>query len=1287
MKPSSANLSKVFISYSHEDDKLLKELLEQLELYKQIGILDIWSDKMIKPGEEWREEIERAIASAKVAVLLISSSFLASQFIREIELPLMLAAAEKKGTIIMPVIVRPCNFADTELSKFQAVNDPSKPLTMLAGRYRKEEFWAKLANKIKEVIVLEQPPDLSSRPPIERFYETREEWGDVPAIENFYGRKKENRQLIRWIMKNQCKVIAVLGMKGIGKTVLAVTAARHAKEAGGEFDYIYWCTLENAPHLEKILRPCIQFVSDQFVTNLPESVHEQIELLIRYFKEHRCLLMLDNVEAVMQGGDHAGKFRKGYEGYGRLIQRLGEAKHKSTLLLTSREKPKEIRRLEGNTSSVRSLRLSSIGREAGKRIMKEAEKRIMKDKGKRLFGPNKSWEALIEQYGGNPLALGLAATFIHEFFEGDISRFLRRGEIVFGDINELLDGHFKQLSVLERDILYWLAIEREMTSLETLREDIVHGVLKGGALTDALESLLERFMIQASGKGHFSLQPVIKQYMTMQFIEQIFAEIDEATIGLLASHALIKAQAKDYIRNSQIRLILQPITEMLHASGTQKSEQKLKSILLTLRETYSRTRSYAAGNVLNLFIQLNSDICGYDFSNLVVWQAYLQGVTLSEVNFSHADLARSVFTETFGSIFSLKVSPDGNLLAAGTSNGDIRLWSLPGEKAQGICEGHMDYVWSVAFSPDGQVLASVSEDHSIRLWNINTHMCIRELPSQRGEVFSVGFSPDGRHLASAGNDLDIRLWDIKTGECLKKLEGHKDRVWSVVFSPDGKVLASGSHDQTARLWDVETGKCLKKLEGQKGQLWSVAFSPDGKTLASCSGDGNPIITDEKSEGNTIRLWEVATGQCIKELNGHKDWVYSVVFSPDGRILASSSEDMSIRIWDTSTYQCLQTLHEHTGRVRCLAFSPDSRILFSGSDDQTIRIWDTNSGQCLKTMQGNADRVRCLAFSPDGAILASDTQDENIRLWNSKTSQPFKTMSGHEDWIWSLAFSPDGKLLASCSDDHTIRLWEVGVNSINQSKILGEHEDWTYSIAFSPDGSILASGSEDCTIRLWDVYDRKCLSVLNADARIRSVAFNSNGNLLASGSDDHCIRLWDIKRLLKSNTGDCLMTLKEHVDQVRAIAFSPNGNILASGSDDRSVRLWDVESGQCLKVLTGHTNKVFSVAFSMDGSMLASGSEDRTVLLWDISNLKTAHALRLRGHTGQVRSVKFSPNRAILASGSVDGTIRLWDSKTGEELNTLRNDQPYKGLNITGVTGLTEAQKVTLKALGAIEIER
>ncbi|MBE9130108.1 NACHT domain-containing protein, partial [Coleofasciculus sp. LEGE 07081] len=1110
---------------------------------------------------------------------------------------------------------------------------------------------------------------------------TRIDWGEAVDVPVFYGRSEELRQLKQWIVDDCCRLIALLGMGGIGKTALSV---KLAEQIQGEFDYVIWRSLRNAPPVEKTLANLIQFLSNQQKTeiDLPNDADGRFLQLIDYLRQHRCLLILDNAETILCSGDEskgdrltttAGQYREGYEGYGELLKRVGETRHQSCLLVTSREKPREFVFLEGEMLPIRSLQLAGLNLTEGQKIF-----RI---KGS-FSGSEEEWQTVITHYAGNPLALKMVAAAVQELFDNNISEFLailKEGRLVFDDIRDILDRQFNRLSELEKEVMYWLAIERESLSFSDLRENLLSPISRQ-KLPEVLRSLRQRSLIEKATltlektSAGFTQQPVLMEYMTERLIEEIEQEITNKQLALFNHHALLKAQAKDYIRDSQIRLILQPIiNRLLTACGSKENlENHLVQILEQRREQCPFEPGYAAGNILNLLNQLQTDCSYWNFSDLNIWHAYLQGRTLHHVNFARANLTGAVFTETLGSILSVAFSPNGKLLAAGDADGQVRVWQIINSK-DGVTsplltrKGHTNWVRSVAFSPNSQFLASGSYDQTVKVWDASTGECYQTLHGHTGWIESVAYSPDGQLLASSSVDQTVRLWDMTTGECCQTLQGHTNWVASIAFSPDGKTLVSGSYDQTVKVWDISTGECLKTLQGHCAGVKSVALSPDGQILATGSDD------------RTVRLWDVSTGQCFNVLQGNIGWVWSVIFSPVsshslGSILVSSGEDGTVRVWQVDRGQCLQVLHGHSSRVWSVAFSAEG-LLASGSYDQTVKLWDVSTGQCLKTVQGYSNGVRCVALSLKGQILASGSDDRMVRLWDIAEGKCFKALSGHTSRVWAVGFHPEGQILASGGEDKTVRLWNVSTGQC--LRVLRGHTGWVWSVAFSPHGTLLATSSEDQTVKLWEITTGDCLKTLQGhQGWIWSVVFSPDGQQLATASYDQTVKVWDV------TTGECLKTLVGHTNRVWAIAFNSQGTMLASGGEDQTVKVWDVSTGECLKTLQGHTHWVRSVAFCPGGTTLASGGDDRTVRLWDVS---TGQCLkRLQGHTNWIESVAFGSDDRILASGGQDEAIALWDIETGECVKMLRAERPYEGMNIAGVTGLTAATIETLKALGAVE---
>ena len=254
-------------------------------------------------------------------------------------------------------------------------------------------------------------------------------------------------------------------------------------------------------------------------------------------------------------------------------------------------------------------------------------------------------------------------------------------------------------------------------------------------------------------------------------------------------------------------------------------------------------------------------------------------------------------------------------------------------------------VEALAFSPDGRLLATGSYDGTTKLWNIATGDTIATLTGHTNEVNSLAFSPDGRLLATDSGTA--KLWNIATGDVIATLTGHTDGTSNLAFSPDGRLLATGSSDRTTKLWNIATGNVIATLTGHTGWVTSLAFSPDGRLLATGSYD--------EFGDRTVKLWNIATGDVIATLAGHTGNVTSLAFSPDGRLLATGHDDGTASLWNSATGDAIATLIGC--RTRCffmgaavpdwvtsLAFSPDGRLLATGCDDDdgTTKLWSLRS---------------------------------------------------------------------------------------------------------------------------------------------------------------------------------------------------------------------------------------------------------------------------------------------------------------------------------------------------------
>jgi WD40 repeat protein/transcriptional regulator with XRE-family HTH domain len=1131
-----------------------------------------------------------------------------------------------------------------------------------------------------------------------------QDWGEAPDVLDFVGRADELANLRTWVLDERCRLVAVLGIGGIGKTALT---ARLAQDIAPSFQRVYWRSLRDAPPSSDWLAGTIGFLSDQQLVP-PTAESERLATVLQLLRQRRCLLVLDNFEALFEPGQEQGHYRDGLAGYARLLRAVGEAAHQSCLLLTSREAPPDL--VPGG--AIRTYRLGGLGVDEAQVLLAP----------KHLSGTSEQWAELTARLGGNGLALKVAGESIRELFGHDLGSFLDGGGAspIFGGVRRLLAEQVERGSAPEQQVLRVLAVEREPVSLGALLARLEPRVDRGSVL-EALEALRRRSLVEraeTAGATAFTLQSVVLEYVTDRLVETAGEEVRLGRPALLADQPLIVAQAKDYIRQIQERLIGAPILQRLNAQNTEtRTEQRLLAVLEKWRGHPSADQGYGPGNVVNLLRLQRGQLHGLDLSCLAIRQAYLAEVDAQDASLAGAHLAETVLADAFAFPLSVALSGDGALLVVGTSTGQILLWRVADRTPLWAVQGHTGGTWSVALSTDGHVLASGGADGTVRVWEAGTGGLAATLPGHTGAIWGVALSADGHLVASGATDGTVRLWEAaptsgeQTGESVERaplfghagaapprawrpmatLPGHADKIWGVALSADGQLLASGGTDGTVRLWDTAPAhgeqtienaerprqfghaatapprewRPVATLEGHTGGVWSVKLSADGRLVGSGGMDG------------TVRVWETSTGRPLISLRGHSAGVRGVALDAAGRLVASGGGEGTVRLWETSTGRPLAILQGHTGGVFGLALSADGELVTTGGGEGTVRVWETSTGRPMATLPGDTGPVWGVALCADGRFVASGGGDSSVRLWETGTGRPLAILQGHTGTIRGVAVSADGRRVASGGADRTARIWDPETGRLLAT--LEGHTGMVWGVALSADGQLLASGGGegDGTVRLWETGTGRLLAILQSHTGgVWDVALSADGRLVASGGEDGTVRLWE------ASTRRSVATLEGHTGTVRGVTLSTDGRLVASGGADGTVRLWEASTGRPVATLEGHTGGVFGVAVSIDGELIASGGGDATVRLWETSTGRPLASLN--GHTGTVRGVAFAAGGQLLASGSFDGTVKLWETKSGTCLRTVRAERRYERLDITGLTGVTDAQRAALLALGAVE---
>jgi WD40 repeat protein/serine/threonine protein kinase len=658
-------------------------------------------------------------------------------------------------------------------------------------------------------------------------------------------------------------------------------------------------------------------------------------------------------------------------------------------------------------------------------------------------------------------------------------------------------------------------------------------------------------------------------------------------------------------------------------------------------------REWFANNLSRMEAQLEQcppDLRGWE------WH-YLKGLrssTRSPLHLSSAPLG-------------VAFSRDGKLLATGTQKGDVQIWQARTGTVLREWHAHNEGAWTVAFSPDGRQLATGGFDGMINLWDVETVLQDKDpKPSLRLEptrrVWSVAFSPDGKYLASgsgytADQKGELKVWDLRSPQPVLTLSHFTDTVTCVAFSPDGRQLATTCQG-SVQLWDAQTGREEQLfLRGPDTRRTSVAFSPDGQFLVSV-GAYLSVSPDEE-----VQVWDAHTGQLIRSLSGHVGGLRCVVFSPDGRRIASAGLDQTIKIWDARTGDEVLTLRGHIDNITCLTFSADGHQLASASQDTTVRIWDATpepeQRSEYRSLLAHTGSVTDVAFHPkDENFLVSAGTDGTVRMWDARTGKEIDTLTLPPSYTpVKVAFSRDGRHLA------TIRLHvsSVGVWEVDSRKQVGEfrrQRDGELCLTFSPDGRHVVTGSTIRTVRVNDAMTGEEVRprIKVHDGGVFTLAISPDGRHLATGSADRTVRIWD----WNGNTERPLTSL-QHAGRVTSVTFSHDGKRMASASLDRTVKIWDTDKWELLHDLP-HPSGVQCVAFDRDGPRLAWGSNDGTVTVWDGPGTEP-HVLR--GHTSWIQAVAFSPNGKWIASASLDGTVKLWNAPPERKASAQQKEKPGK----------------------------
>jgi WD40 repeat protein len=567
-------------------------------------------------------------------------------------------------------------------------------------------------------------------------------------------------------------------------------------------------------------------------------------------------------------------------------------------------------------------------------------------------------------------------------------------------------------------------------------------------------------------------------------------------------------------------------------------------------------------------------------------------------------------------------------------------WALGHMRQIAVLRGHQDWVMSASFSPDGRFVLTACLDHKVRVLQADTGEQCASIDIGAAPRFLSGmpqFSFDGTLLIVPGFDglLHIGPWQGASSLPVLPISANA-KVSRAALTRDNGTVITGHKDGTVRMSPLLAPGHAVPLAGTPDTepIACVAVSPDGQYAAAGTRSGD------------LRLWDLTKPTRAVVLPAHADWVNTVEFSSDNRLLVSSSDDYTARLFSVPDGRLMADLRTHTDRVISARFSHDAKLVVTACVDKKARVFDAHTGEQQVVMHGGADELQSAEFSPDGRLVAMASVDGTSRICYAHNGGTLLELKGHESAVFTVAFDPSGTRVATASADRTARLWDVGTG-----QVFWGHRAHVNTAVFSDDGRHVATACEDDAVRVFEAAGGSPIALLAEHNRaVNSAAFSPDGTLLVTAGQDGTARVtaWQ--------TANVSVVLR-HDLEVDAAAFSSDGNKVIT-STRHEAALWDWQAGQPVMTFAPPLGEqaanpfiaMTKVDISRDNSKVVTAHYDRKARLWDAA---TGAQLASLEQAGIVYTAVFShDSRQVITASGGDGHARIWDANSGDLVRIL-----------------------------------
>lgn len=1070
----------------------------------------------------------------------------------------------------------------------------------------------------------------------------------APRIDEFEGRQVELARLERLVGDDHTRIVAIRAIGGMGKTWLA---RRFYDSVASRYDVHAWVTLVNDADPASCVRRILEATASPPAPDA--DLAELIDTLASVLSENRALVIIDNFESALIAAGQDSRVKDAYE---ELLWMVA-AHPLANVALTTRETPSTLDDI--GSPRAQTLVLGGLDRDSVIRVLAKRD----------ISGTDADIERLVRLYAGHPQMLRLAAATV-QTLGGDLDYFLEHEATAVTHEVDMFEWHVARLSSEGLQVLYWLAILREPTSLKTVLKHIWPPLQ--ASTSELLKYLRDREVVQWDAPDVLSLQPAFMAFVTQRLVSGMIMDLahfgtQHGELDLAEQFALGLGTVPPNIRECQTRELIRPVIDgLVNKVGTRdRLGIELHAGIEQLRTSRPLSTGYAAVNLVLLISSTVGTLDGLNLSDLTLRYWDVSEMTLQDVDLSRAQLVECRFASTFGNMLSVAASPvDGSIAAAGTDNG-VWVWG-PGAQHATVRVGHTNWVRGVAFSPNGQQLASVSSDGTLRVWSPLDTDIAQLLTVASKRLWSVTWLDDGV-IATGDDDGHMHFIDTST-KVVTSEKAHASRIETIVQVSDSAVL-SGGPDGLLILWSagdlqptarLDLGCPIVALDHDPAAATAVAAHPTGGlAIISIAGSAFGAVTrcTPGADATSVTL----LGDLGTAVVGHLDGSLSWVELQTGRVMLRRSG--------------------HAARITDLSRWRDQVI--SAAEDQTVRVWAGADGQVLRKVVGGLNHAWSVgAWNAGDGIetIVSGHEDRTIRLWRraQHTSQweQAQVLRGHTNRIWSLRINEQSALMASASEDCSARVWDLTTGRCTQ--VLAAHGGAVWGVDLVRSHDLVVTAGDEGVVRAWSTHDgRLAWQRRLSQRRIRALASGPLGDwIVAAGEDDHV-------HVLSPDDGAVVSRLGGHTDRVNAIDVLSDTRVVTAGRDGRVI-VWDIAQRIATRVFEPPQSAGFAwaVAGHDRGEWVAAGCEDGSIHVWDLSTGEKRWAVR--HFAARVKWLTAMSSGAELVACAEDGQIRQLDLPSGEVVGVASSPRIYEGTRIDGTAGLDDATREVLHELGAKE---